>query len=433
MIFASISSHFVFAYLGRPISYYNFGLEYSALLLLLLAVLRYRRYLPPIPRTNGFGLRLGVFLVAIVLLFLYGCVARNPIRIVLRDTYPMLLTAGFLAISRYDEVWEDLEKPLIVMFWIGALMMLVSWSKISLRYSVWEETAFTMGAAGRGAVRTVAYRIQGVLDFWPLLFALGYMRRRWNIWKILGMGSVLMFLAVQVRFQKRAPMGRGLAYLAAVLLFIPVMRRRLKVGTAIILLVAVLGLFTVVMGGAHYEQLIKRFEGTGSLLQSTRIAEARTMLSDLGLFDYLFGRGMGGHYAAGEGWTGAVLREGGGLRRTGVHMGALVPLLKGGLFLCAIYYSFFLSMFRRKGRRWYDNTFNTAAMTILPVYAVFLLVELPPSTANAFAAAIVGMACARMAVPAGAEYVEYEEPLGEYAYEYSDQYAAQDEAIYEPY
>ena len=80
-------------------------------------------------------------------------------------------------------------------------------------------------------VATMAYRLQSLLQFWPVLFATAYFQVRFNFWKILGLATVVFMLGLEVYFQKRAPVMRTGGYVAMAVFFIPLLQRRLKFGS----------------------------------------------------------------------------------------------------------------------------------------------------------------------------------------------------------
>ena len=427
MIIVTSSHELFMVILGHGISLVFSGGVFVSLLVLIPAVQRYRKAYALTPAIGAFRAKLMMLVVSVILLTVYGYVRGNLLRLVLLDIWPYAAIFLFLVLGRYDQAWEDLEKPLILGFWALFLLCVLglNYPKPLARGA----GLISVEVAGqRGFTNSLGYDLNKLTYFWPIVLMLGYTRRRVDIWKILGLASILAFLTLQILFQKRAPVARAMAYLFTVALIVPLLQKKLKLGTTtIVLLGSLVVVFVVASVGTNWSYLIERYQGGAWGIGSERSMEASWMLNDLNLVEYVVGRGMGGYYTPPYWWTAGVgpVTRMGDMGRPFLHVGLLQPMLKGGFILLAIYYSFFFPMFFRKQPGWYQNRFNVVAMGALPVYTLFLLVEGPPTWVAPAEAFLVGFCCARLATPATVAEPEFDDEYlisDEYGYaEYAPQ------------
>jgi hypothetical protein len=384
-----------------PFKYVMTIIHFSAPLLLLLSAWMYRRRLGPVVQRGAFGVKLFLLVLTIVFLSGLGLARGNNMEWVLRDTWAYVVILGGVLVGRFDRAFEDLEKPMVVLFWLlfaAAVAMLDTPRIISAGF--FETTAAMTGT--RASVESVGYVIADTLGFWPLVFLLGYLRPRMDHWKILSIGAALAWIGLQIYFQKRAPFARGMVYVAVAVAVIPMLQKRLKPGTAVLFILAMGVFLAVVESGASFQRLMQRYEEDPSFLQSSRVMEARSMLEDMHGPDWLVGKGMGGGYASPWKWSIRRLDE----RAEGMtlHIGSLMPLLKGGLLLMLVYYAFFVPLFTPKPPGWYASRLNVAAMGIVPVVLVFSLAEGGALAGGSLDALMVGLICGRGAVAAQPQY-----------------------------
>lgn len=418
LFFVSLLNPWLVFFLGRMTAHVGFGLKCLGLLALLGAIVAYRHRWGPVPPTNSHSVRVKLLAAWIVLLAIYGFIRGNAMTLMAFDVWAYALILLCLVLGRYDEVWKDLEKFMLILFWVGVLFVVAGLGTAEFR-----ETMHMGGvmvemrgdAEARSAVRTVGFNLRTMLHFWPVLFALAYFRPRMNIWKMLGLGTPLVYLALMIYFQKRAPTARAMAYVLMVVIVLPAFRKRLNVGTAVVVLTGVAILGALALGSESFESLMQRFRGEQTILHSSRALEARAFLKDMSPVEYIVGRGMGGAYRPPHGWGAGVAVHKGQILRHEFHMGVFNPLLKGGILFCLIYYSFIAPLLSPKPPGWYQNRFNLAAISVLPVYALFLLIEGMPSVLRIYDGVLLGMAAARMATPATEPALswDYECPPGQ--------------------
>ncbi len=417
IFFVSLCRPFLILHVGSTLPNFFFGMKVLGLLVLFLAISRYRKVYGPPVSAGSFGWRVSLYFGIVLILVVYGLLRENDYRLMMFDFWRYLLIGGFLYLGRYKQVWEDLGTPMLILFWIGFLLMVV-YAKTPMVQGGrgTSAEAITMDVTDvehRATVRSVAFRIRFLLHFWPLLFMLGYLRDRWDFRKMAGMATIAAYLAAMIYFQKRAPAGRAVAYAGMIALVVPALQRRLKTGTALLVLLALLAFGAAVTSTISYEHLIARFKGDAPLLQSSRVLEAKSFLMDLHAVEYTVGKGLGGTYRPPPGWYAGTVTVNGVQVRHDFHIGVMGPMLKGGLLFCLLYYSFFLGALRRKPRGWYNLNYNVASMAVLPVLLLFLWAESMPSQARIFDGMLTGMACARMAAPAEEEQWEYEDACAE--------------------
>jgi hypothetical protein len=250
----------------------------------------------------------------------------------------------------------------------------------------------------RPFVSTAGYEFSRILGFWPLLWLLGFLAPTRTKWSMFAMGSLVAYLILQLVFQKRAPFVRTLLY-ALVPLALPVLTaQRRGVGRAIAAVLFIVVMLSVLSTTEFFERLMDRYRSDDPLLQSSRLLEAESLLSGLVWPEHLIGRGMGGYFVAPLDWSAGLVevREDGLLGRTGVHIGILVPLLKGGAVFLVLIVSCYLSAFTPRPRIWYESRYNVAAIGIVPVYLASLTIEGGVGLGNILDVLLIGLAVGRL-------------------------------------
>ena len=389
---------FMTAHICRPFIYSFTSLDIKqywcipALIFLMLAVKSYSSRCLPSTVIPTFTAKVLMLFLAIIFLCLYGIFRGNFLTYIFTDAWILMVILCFLVLGRYDQPWYDMEKPLIILFWIGFAMVLVGLFRPEVMISTWGVDVSTEKDQASSA--TLGYDVQFLLSFWPICFALAYFRPRMDKWRILGLGTAVAYLALQIYFLKRAPSARVFAYVITIVFVAAIVHARPVSWTTILLITA----FVVIAGTmVSTEALLRRFKEAE---RTSRFSEAWALLDDLSGAEVLIGRGMGGYFKPPEGWRAglAVVNKNGEMGRTGVHIGACIPYLKGGLLLFLLNLSFVVPMFRRKGSEWYTDRLNLAAISTLPVWLLFQLTEGSPSLGAPYDAIIFGFACARMSV-----------------------------------
>lgn len=383
---------------NERIPYLFTGIQYLSLPVAYLALVRYRRSYPLQFPTPTFDARRRVLFAATLLLVIYGLWRENLPVMVVQDAWTFLFLFVFLDLSRYDPAWLDVEKPLIVLFWLLFITVLAG---LGLpRPMIWEDGGIELehgDLSSRPFVFTLAYPLARLLEFWPLVFVFAYLRPRFDTWKLLGLLAALGWVAVQILFQKRAPVLRGVCYLVAALMMVPYSAGRMRTLAPKLLLVGG-GLVILVLfsGTASFVGLVQRYQDFKEEgLAEARIEESQAMLKDFSDWDNVVGRGMGGWYVPPLEMTGSPVSSQGEIGNPSTHIGFFHPFIKGGILLSLLYYSFFASLLRRKPRWWLQNRCNAAALCIAPVLFLFLFMEGAPNPGNIALGLVTAFACGR--------------------------------------
>lgn len=393
----SVSHPLFIGVLGRGIPFLFTGAGYAALPVLMLAWFSYRHSSQSAPWETGMKFRTILLASAIGLLTLFGWLNGNTMRHVFDDAWCYIYFLFAILLGTRDDVWEDIERPLLAMFCVS--FALVIWG-LSLDRGVLSNTGGIMLVSDAGAerrwIRTAGYEFGRVLGFWPLVVMMNYFRRGTRA-KAIGVLIIVAFLCLQVVFQKRAPFVRTILYATVLIIFPLVNRRQASPASAISVIFALgLTLFTISTTDV-FRQLIGRYVSDDPVAESSRILEARSLLADLDWHEYIYGRGMGGYFFPPEDWdAGNVEIAPGVMGRTALHVGILVPVLKGGLVFWTIVYCFFLPALFRRAKVWYSNRYNMCALAILPVYMASQVIEGAPGIPNIFDALMVGLAAGRI-------------------------------------
>jgi len=275
-----------------------------------------------------------------------------------------------------------LERPLLVLLLLGLAVNAIGMTQMT---SVVTEA----DADDRAGVEIVAYRTQGALAFWPLLFLTA--RQRSGRVAALVYAAVFFVLAQQVLFQKRGPTVRVLLVVLVFLLVLPRLRprslpaRRRSTWTfatvgAIALAVAMTA--APWLFGGQLEGLLGRLSGrayrggaAGMLTwENERFFEAAMFLRTVEPQEVLVGKGFGGYFVPDTPGWGVYLDDVGGVARRELHVGALMPFFKGGVALAGVYYAG-LALALLRGRRFLHEPRTAAAFFVVLVHAVFLLQE----------------------------------------------------------
>ena len=352
--------------------------------------------------SNGLGLRrmmryIEFFCAYLIILFMLGLWSDHVFRNILDDLFIYSFILLFMILGQFDAAWDDLERIL----WIPCLLMTIfciiglKYEAFSLAVDYSSEYAKTDG--DRWAVMTLGYQNSDSMGLWPIVFALGVLKKRISLSTFIALLLFFAFMFLQVWFQKRAPSIRGVVYLLSVLYMV----RKMQIGSVWIIAPMLLFVGGIILyelsNTLNFSLLIERFQSEEDLTKiGGRTAEIEAMLSGYGLLDWLIGRGLGGYYLI-DNWSAGIQKvtNSGITGRAYMHLGFFLPLLKGGLIFSFIYYWFSFKLLLPKSRLWWMNRFNLVAVAILPVYIIFLFAEGPPTMANLLDGVLFGLLCGR--------------------------------------
>jgi hypothetical protein len=295
-------------------------------------------------------------------------------------------------LGRYDEVWEDLEKPLLILTLIGMGMAFLGLGIPVTSVDVDKSVIQSQYEGERGYTRSVAYTLcDHLLGCWPLVFAGGVLGRRHPATRVMSFLIWIGYLTLQVYFTKRAPSARAACYfLSAVIVSVLFVRKQ---GIQMMLV----GILAVSMAGAflwarpEVALLYERFYQE----DTSRIDEAMMMSRCLSREDWIIGTGMGGYFVPEVASMVTVAGKGGEEGKSALHIGLSMPLLKGGLILLVAFCFLMMRALRGAGRRAAWNRYDGITICVLPVFGLFLLTEGFPSYGSPFDALLLGLLLGR--------------------------------------
>jgi hypothetical protein len=317
-------------------------------------------------------------------LFLYGWLGKGyVINAVVQDLCPYLVIVSAVILGSNRRVWKDVNPALVGLFLAGLVLSAIGMTEITR--VITEETA-----EDRAGPAIVAYRMQGALAFWPLLFLTARLRR--PLTALLVFAGVFFVFGQQILFQKRSPSARVLVYVVLFLVVLPRLLRRdgapkgkrhlaafaiAAGGAAMVALTAAPWLFE-----GQAEALLGRLSGeaysggAAAMLtwQNERFFEAGMFFRTLEPQELVFGRGFGGYFVPDTPGWGEWLDDVNVVGRRQLHVGGLMPFFKGGLALSLVYYAG-LAYALRRGRHALREPLGAAAFFVVLVSTVFLLQE----------------------------------------------------------
>jgi hypothetical protein len=278
-------------------------------------------------------------------------------------------------------VWKDVDPALVVLFLAGLALSAVGMTEITRVVS--EEFA-----EDRAGPTIVAYRMQGALAFWPLLFLTARLRR--PLTALLIFAGVFFVFGQQILFQKRSPSVRVLLYVVVFLVVLPRLLPRAPQARRHLAAFAVAGAVAVMVAltaapwlfEAQASGLLRRLSGqaysggAAAMLtwENERFFEAGMFFRTLEPQELVFGRGFGGYFVPDTPGWGEWLEDVSVVGRRQLHVGGLMPFFKGGFALALVYYAG-LAYSLWRGRRALLEPLGAAAFFVVLVHAVFLLQE----------------------------------------------------------
>lgn len=340
-----------------------------------------------------------IYTAVVVMLFAYGLLRMNRGYYAASEAWGFLLIGAFAVIGRYDQVWEDILKPMLVMFWIGVLLIVFGlsrrgshdWSDMSLALG-WTEGA----AGGSRFVNSLGFDLRHMLYFWVPLFSMSAFGRLKGFWKLAGLTTpVAVFAIGAILFEFRSELILTATTLFMVLAVIPMLRKRLQLKQGLLIMGVALVAFAVIWSKGEMAGLMERFESKG--MSDSRTYESQGMLMDLSSYEYVVGRGMGGWYRPPAGWTAGVeaIRGTSEAGRYQVHIGIMLTVLKGGLLLFVLYLMLIVRTLWPRGAQWYENPYNASAIVITVVYLVRQMMVPMPGINTFLWLAAIGLSCGR--------------------------------------
>ncbi|MBN1451858.1 MAG: hypothetical protein JW963_12650 [Anaerolineales bacterium] len=309
--------------------------------------------------------------LAVYILTLYGVYQGYGFEPIMDDTGVYLILITCVILGSIKQFWDDMFPTFLALTVLAVVVNFLGLQEIDeLLQGRYE---------ARVARDLVAYKTRDAVELWPLLLLTV---SRWNRrTALLIFGLALFALVQQITFQKRLFVAEAIAYFLVFWFVIPrhTQRWQFQIPTMlqdnrnrfvatlalgiVVILITIPQVFTGQLGG-----LFGRY-GTED---EKRFQEAIGMLDDLHGWEYVVGRGMGGYFQftdeRGVAW-GTYLADVGTIGKRTVHAGITEQILKGGVIFSAIYYWGIVLVWRER-RRFFADTLNLAAATIIAVKLV---------------------------------------------------------------
>lgn len=317
-------------------------------------------------------------------LFFFGWLGKGyRINAVVQDLCPYLVLVAAVVLGSMSPVFAELDRPLLVLLVAALVVNAVGMTQMT-------NVVFQENAEDRAGIGIVAYRTQGALAFWPLLFLTARARRARDAFLVYC--AVFFVLGQQILFQKRAPTVRILLVVSVFLFVLPRLRWRSPVsrgrggwatfaGAGLLAVVVGLGAAPWLLKG-QLSGLVHRMSGesyrggaAGMLTwENERFFEAGLFLRTVQPEELVLGRGFGGYFVPNTGRWGTFTEDVGEVVRRQLHVGALMPFFKGGLALALVFYAG-LAYALARGRRFLGEPLAAAAFFVVLVRALFLVLE----------------------------------------------------------
>ena len=115
----------------NPTTVFGGSFLLPAVFALVVSTILYLRYLPRLFASHSlktYKNKLTALIFMVAVLTAYGYFSGNLFKNILADVWIYIVVICFMFLGQYDQVWRDLEKPLIIVFWVGFLMVVFCYS-----------------------------------------------------------------------------------------------------------------------------------------------------------------------------------------------------------------------------------------------------------------------------------------------------------------
>jgi hypothetical protein len=316
------------------------------------------------------------------LLLVYGFMRGNKLEIILEEYWTGLIILFSYKLALNLNVWRLFERKLVVVYLLFSVLVFAGIGYLQehlelLNFDIQSTNVTTA---------LLAYEISPILDFWPFILLLGlFSKNKFN--KAISFVPFIIYMGFQIFFLKRAPTIRAaLHYVFGIFIYL------LHTGNqkAKQRYITILLLFVFVFIYFLPEDLVARFEST-ELAQQSRPDELFWMLSQLNVFEILFGRGLGGEYMVASTGIVGYVKDGQELS-TVLHIGAGYPILKGGVLLFILITSHIIFVIRKGLREVKTLTREQlVSLSFLIVFIASRFIEGPISPGSLFNGVLYGM------------------------------------------
>ena len=369
---AAMISREVFLWAGIAIPQRVLAAVFSLLVLLTLGYasmhagrLRY------IPSLHGYKGRVAILAAWAIWLTGWGLFRGNFNNMVFKELVGFLMLALLLLLGRNDEVWSRARVPLLITLY-GSFVLILLTYRTPGYITNFEGTAQVDIRYLPRHLMTIGHSISSIAPLGLLLGAWGLVRRRTDIWRVLLIGSLAIYVVILVViFEFRGALVMAAELLCVYLLLSLVVQGRLRLGTVgALVAIAAIG-FALAYTEGVVAEIMRRFASREGLFQA-RFDEASAFFKDMGPLDLIVGRGLGGWYNGP--FSSAMIYEG---QRYwyATHFGFLAWVLRGGFPFLLFAMTFVFPIFMPKPREWYENEYNLAAAVLVPVLLFNILVN----------------------------------------------------------
>lgn len=345
--------------------------------------------------TTSLTNRVIVFLLYILFISIYGALNGNLVNLIFIDFWVYFIIIPAMVLGSNPLVWRKLYKPLVILYYIFFFIVYLGKDFLRLHYL---EGGYSMDSFdSRLAVKTLAYELSPVLEFWPIIFTLSFFVKKDKLFKILGFLSLFFFLGLQVYFLKRAPSARAVAQLLLVVaLYYKIKPSSFQIKRIVTVAILVISGYFIFSSLLPIDNLTKRFDEEDNSRQN----EAQIMLSQLNPHEMIIGRGLGGYfYISDNDGTGIIpVNDLKHLGKAALHIGFFFIILKGGILYIALIVWLIFPMFTKwQNKLWLSNPYNFAATVSLLTYLAFRFIEGGYTTGAIFQAFLFGFCIGRVA------------------------------------
>jgi len=311
-----------------------------------------------------------ILFISVVVLTAYGFFQGYAVSDILADTSVYLIFIAFVILGSIHKLWQSIFTILLVITVMGFVVNLLGLQNINL--------LLENNTSDRIARDLLAYKSRAAIDIWPILLLTIY------IWKSRGVAMLIFTMAffaliLQILFQKRLPVAEVIAFYF--IFFLSISRNRKQQITSsqgkmgkglklnLVLILIPLGIITILFLGPSFEGQLTGLVNRYSIGDESRIGEAVAMVTSLQDWEVLTGRGMGGYFEytdkSGYVW-GSYIDNAKVIGKTTLHVGILMPMLKGGVYLMIVFYAGFILVFQKLSLYTFDY-FSFAAIAYVTV------------------------------------------------------------------
>jgi hypothetical protein len=269
-----------------------------------------------------------IFFICVFCLTLYGIVSGNVFRILVFDLLALAPVAAGILLGSRDEVWDYITPVALTLTGIAIVLSIIYTDSRIL-----EDRSIINQETGTA--------FESVLTLIPVLAAAkaGEKRTRWSFPLMFACMGILF---VYLYFGRRGVSLRASLEVMAVAFVAPAVGRMRSRAIINGVLVAFFGVGLLLY--FPFELLLDRYQGNNGVVATVttdneRWFEGSILWDDLSPVEVIVGRGIGGVFAVDvdNGYFLDVL-DGERVGKFGTHMGALWPLLKGGLIFAFLYF-----------------------------------------------------------------------------------------------